>query len=129
MTHEARIVIPMVPHPECSPNARVHWRKRSRAVKVSREIAGWATRAGLNGESPGLTAYCGHNPGVTIDIEIAWNGRRKTMDDDNAKAACKAFIDGVADVLWFGQDKDVRIGEMRQTRGDGTTTLILRGAT
>lgn len=121
-----RIVIPMVPPIECSPNSRTHWRKKARTVREAREIAGWATRAGLNGESPGLTRYCGHNPGVVVDIEIAWTGRRKTMDDDNAKASCKAFIDGVSDVLWGGKDDCVRIGELTQYRGEGTTTLILR---
>jgi hypothetical protein len=127
MMDDPRIVIYMMPPVECSPNARVHFRKKAKAVQEARGQAIMSTRVGLNGTSPGLQKYCGHNPGVTIDIEVAWHGRRKTMDRDNVIASCKAFIDGVSDVLWFGRDDDVRIGEVHQVRGEGTTTLILRG--
>lgn len=127
-TTDPTIVIYMMPPKECSPNARVHWRKRAQAVRMARNQAIMHTRAGLNGESPGLTKYCGHNPGVVIDIEVAWNGRRRQLDADNCIASCKPFLDGVADVLWFGDDSQVRIGEVRQFRGAGTTTLTLRDA-
>ena len=127
MAHEARIEIYMVPPRECSPNARVHWRKRSRAIKEARTQAELATRAALNAYAPGLTSYCGATTiPVVIDIEVAWHGRRKTMDQDNLIASVKPMIDGVSDALWFSQDDHVRIGEVTQRRGEGTTTLILR---
>lgn len=129
MAHEARIEILMMPSRECSPNARVHWRKRSRAVKEARTQAELATRAALNAYAPGLTSYCGAtSTPVVIDIEVAWHGRRKTMDEDNLIASVKPMIDGISDALWFGSDDHVRIGEVRQLRGAGTTTLILREA-
>jgi hypothetical protein len=65
--------------------------------------------------------------GVVMDLEIAWCCGRKRMDDDNAIAACKPLRDGIADVLFGGEDKHITQGTVTQTRGDGTVTVVLRG--
>lgn len=124
---EARIEILMMPPAECAPNRRRHWRVVSRAAREAREEATKATRIALNNGEPGLSAFCGYVGDVVMDIEVAWHGRRTGMDEDNLITACKPLRDGVADVLW-GDDRRVRVGDVRQTRGQGTTTLILREA-
>lgn len=128
MASGAVIVIPMLPAPELSPNARVHWRVRARAAQAAREAAGWATRAALDAGSP-VCQWCGYDHGgVVMDLHIAWCCGRKRTDDDNAWASAKAFRDGIADVLWGGEDRHVRTGTVTQTRGEGTTTITLRRA-
>jgi crossover junction endodeoxyribonuclease RusA len=123
----AVIVIPMLPPAECSPNSRAHWRKKAAAVKAFREAAGWATREALNRPGSGASWWCGHDyGGVVMDVEIAWSGRRKRLDDDNAWASLKACRDGIADVLFFGEDRFIVQGELRQCRGAGTVTVTLR---
>lgn len=113
----AVIVIPMLPPRECSPNARAHWVKKAWAARNFRECAGWATRA---------TGNRNWRESLIMDVEIAWCCGRKRMDDDNAWASLKAARDGIADVLFGGEDRFITQGTLTQTRGDGTTTVTLR---
>jgi hypothetical protein len=124
----ATIVVPIVPPVECSPNFHGHWRKRRNGALLLRTAAKMAAVDALNTMSTGASWFCGCPLPVVIDIEIAWNGRRSRMDDDNAKASCKALIDGISDALWGGYDGHVMIGTLTQTRGDGTMTVRLRPA-
>jgi len=124
---EAVIVVRMLPPRECSPNFHGHWRRKAEAAEDFREEGHWATICG--GDNPVNALHLRrleHAHAVTIDAEIAWCCGRKRMDDDNAKASLKAAIDGIADVLWNGQDRHVTIGTVRQCRGDGTVTITLR---
>lgn len=121
---KATIQIPMLPPRECSPNWRGHWSQRAKAVRAFRETAGWATYQAL--DDAGVFRLYGCQP-VTLDAEIAWCCGRKSVDPTNAPALLKAAIDGIADVLWFGRDRHVQLGDVRQTRGDGTVTVTLRG--
>jgi crossover junction endodeoxyribonuclease RusA len=117
---ESTIVIPMLPDRALSPNARCHWREKARAVEELRVTARLATLAGV--------PYLGLalDRGAVMDVEIAWCCRRKVMDDDNAWASLKAARDGVADVLFGGEDRFIVQGAMTQCRGAGTTTITLR---
>lgn len=125
-TRTATIVVRMQPPREVNPNAHVHWAKRAKAAVSFRAQAGWATRAELNTPGTALTAFCGYDVGgVVLDAEIAWCCRRQRLDDDNAKASLKALVDGIADVLWFGGDRHVTLGTVRQTRGTGIVTVTL----
>jgi hypothetical protein len=63
---------------------------------------------------------------VVMDVEIAWCCGRKRLDDDNAWASLKACRDGIADVLFMGEDRYMVQGTLTQTRGDGTVTVVLR---
>jgi hypothetical protein len=121
----ATIIIPMLPPRECSPNWHGPWRKRATAVKAFREAAGWATVAALGGD-PFLVA--GSSGFVAMDVEIAWCCRRRALDDDNAWASMKAARDGLADVLFGGEDRYIVQGQLTQVRGEGVVTVTLRGA-
>jgi len=92
-----------------------------------RDVAGWAAICYLNasGGAP-RGEEIAQMSAVVLDIEISWEKGRKRVDSDNAIGMCKAARDGIADVLWEGRDSHVTIGEVRQTRGEETTTFILR---
>lgn len=119
------IEIPMLPPRECSSNWRGHWVQRARAVRAFRETAAWATYAAIPQLGPFRAD--GGAP-VVLDVEIGWDGRRRMVDPTNAPALLKAAIDGISDVLWCGRDEHVQLGEIRQVRGNGTTTVRLRRA-
>lgn len=122
---EAVIAIPMLPPRSCSPNSRVHWRRRHADVRAFRQCACLAALAWAS-EAENEWAIRGADV-VVMDIEVRWCCRRKSMDTDNLVTACKPARDGVADALFGGQDKHVTIGALTQKRGDGTTTMTLRG--
>ena len=116
------ITIPMQPPREVSPNFHGSWRRKSRAVAEYRAQCGWAAKT-----VPETSSFSDDRP-VVMDFEIRWSGQRKRLDDDNAKACMKAVIDGVADVLWFGQDRHVTIGSVSQVRGNGEVVVTIRRA-
>lgn len=127
----ASIEVLMMPPAELSPNRRHHWRAMRRVAREAREQAMLAAQVALNTPGSGVDAFYGETASryeVTLDITVAWNGRRRSMDTDNLVAACKPFRDGIADALWAGKDAHVRVGEVHQVRGAGTTTLTLRDA-
>jgi hypothetical protein len=121
----ATIVVPMLPPHECSPNWHGHWATKAAAVKELRDTAGWYTRYCQMTYGPHWPAFSGV---VVMDVVIAWSGRRKPMDDDNAWASLKACRDGIADILFDGEDRLITQGTLRQTRGDGTISITLREA-
>lgn len=93
----AVIVVPLTPSPTLSPNARVHWAKRSKAVGIARTAAAEATRQAVSVNGRERIAACEH---IGYRIQIAWErGRSGMRDEDNALASCKAIIDGIADAL------------------------------
>ena len=123
----ATILIRMMPPPECSPNWRGHTRSKGkrRAVAELRAEAGKAALVACSLD-PFLVADWGGGTPVVLDAEIAWCCGRKSVDPTNAPALLKAAIDGIADVLWDGQDDHVLMGMVTQVRGGGTVTITLR---
>lgn len=113
----------MLPPSVCSPNSTANWRVKRRAAREYRRQAALAAMTVRNdrGETPELP----HE--VTMDVVVAWDGRRQEMDSDNCWAAIKACRDGIADVLLDGDDRGVTLGTLTQIRGNGTTTVTLRG--
>ena len=122
MSRSVTITVPMMPPREVSPNWRGTWRAKAAAKRAYRECAGWAVREQVNGPDHEYL-QAGR---IVLDAEIAWCCGRKRMDDDNAKASLKAAIDGIADVLWAGDDARVTLGTVEQSRGEGATVLTLR---
>ena len=82
-----------------SPNKRVHWAVRNKAVKSYREECHWLTKAsGIRIDWDGI---------VHLWITMCQPDRRH-RDDDNCIAAFKAGRDGVAQALGL-DDKRFRI--------------------
>lgn len=118
-----KFTIPMMPPRECSANFRGHWWDRAQAGKDWRETARMAALVddGVHGiPDPGAWDT------VVLDIEVEWCCGRKRMDDDNLIAACKPARDGIADALWGGEDRHVRVGDVTQRKGAGVTIVTLR---
>lgn len=83
------ITLPYPPS-ELSPNARVHWSKKSKITKACRIRAAWETKA--------------------AKVKVDWEGRidvhisffppdKRQRDADGALSRCKAYLDGIADAL------------------------------
>lgn len=88
------LVIPLAwPSAHLSPNARVHWSKRAKAVREARRAAFLALRLA----APTLIKVpAGH----VVEIEFVFvppNKRR--FDDDGLASRMKATRDGIADYL------------------------------
>lgn len=124
---EVAIVVPMLPPQECSPNWRGGWRARASAVAEARETSRLAALGVGRERARAILGRWGDGP-LILDAEIRWCCGRKSVDDDNGWAMLKAFRDGIADTLLNGDDRRVRLGELRQTRGDGSVTFTLRRA-
>jgi hypothetical protein len=120
---EATITIPMLPDRALSPNSRAHWTERAEAARELRETAHWSTYGVVNRK--GWDGFIFPN-GCAMDVEIQWCCGRKQMDDDNAWASLKAARDGIADVLFGGEDRFITQGKLTQTRGDGIIIVTLR---
>ncbi len=85
-----RITLP-IPDRVLSPNARVHWATKSRAVKAARQLAYIETRnaiASCKSFDPWDDALC---------VSRFYFATERTRDKDNAQASLKAAFDGIAD--------------------------------
>lgn len=92
------------PPAACSPNARVHWSKKSRAAKAYRAACHLlAKQAGL--QSPAGQAL--------LVVEFVPPDRRR-RDDDNLLAMFKSGRDGLADAL--GIDDNVFATQIRVSK-------------
>lgn len=88
------LVIPLAwPSQELSPNARVHWSKRARAVREARRAAYLAMRLAA---PKWIKVPHGH----LVEIEFVFiPPNRRRFDDDGLAARMKASRDGIADYL------------------------------
>ena len=92
----ASVTLPWPPR-ELSPNARVHWAKRSKVAKAYRQRCGWLTKAA------GLPV-----PDGVVHLWVMFcPPDRRRRDDDNAIAAFKAGRDGIADALGIDDSRFV----------------------
>lgn len=96
----------MLPWPPaaCSPNARTHWTKKSRAAKAYR------TTCHMLAKQAGIQAPQG---GALLMLEFVPPDRRR-RDDDNLLAMFKAGRDGLADAL--GIDDNVFATQIRVSK-------------
>lgn len=105
------------PPKELSPNARVHWSKKSKAAKVYRTACKVITRLS------GVVAPEGE---VHLSITFCPPDRRK-RDDDNCLAAFKAGRDGVADALGIDDNRFVTTLRMGEPVKGGAVLVRISG--
>lgn len=92
MNQGAAIVVEMpLPRRELSPNGRVHWRVRSKAVHAYRTLA-WARASSALGGKP---APRWKRAVARAAFFLPADGRKR--DQDNLSASLKAAYDGIAD--------------------------------
>ena len=90
-----------LPDMRLSPNGRGNWQMRNRLTKAARALAAVATRPAWRGQA--ITA-------ATYRI-VMW--RQKRIDDDNAVAVCKSYVDGISDIVAPGKDGRGKDGGFR----------------
>ena len=88
-----KVVLPLPPK-ELSPNARVHWGRKARAVKRYRLVASAATEGALVEAGRPDAAW----EATSLQIFL-FNRTRHRRDPDNLLAAMKSAFDGIADAL------------------------------
>lgn len=110
------VVLPWPPR-VLSPNARVHWAKKSKAAKIYR-IACMA----LPLES-GVRAPEGK---VLLSVEFCPPDRRR-RDDDNCLASFKAGRDGIADALRIDDNRFVTTISMGDPVAGGAVYVRIEG--
>ena len=108
-----------LPWPELSPNSRLHWAVKARAVKSTKDEIGWLAKAA------GWTCY--HKPmqkaRISYEFHLKDNRRR---DLDNLLASCKSLVDGLVDVGVLADDdsKHLEIGSVKCIQGTKEQTVI-----
>lgn len=92
-----RITLPW-PDKRLSPNARLHWRQKSEAVKRARWDASYALLEAAGGSLSAIRATMADEGRIPIIFRF-YPPDRRLRDDDNAIASIKAARDGLADAL------------------------------
>lgn len=106
------ITIPGTLDARLSPNGRAHWRTVHRLKQERKHAAFYAALGeGTHDALSMLTAP------LTLHVLVAWESRRKMMDDDNLWAAFKACRDGIAEAIGV-DDRHMVCGSITQTRDD-----------
>jgi crossover junction endodeoxyribonuclease RusA len=111
------LVLPW-PSRDLSPNARLHFQAKARAIKAYREGAFWLAR------SREIAA----NPIGEILIEIVFHqpdNRRRDLD--NMLASLKAGIDGIADALSVNDNRFAFLIRRGEKRAGGEVVVRLSG--
>jgi crossover junction endodeoxyribonuclease RusA len=89
---EQRHIFLTLPWPsrDLHPNARAHWAKKAKAVKNARTVAGWTAK------ETGIGKIDANALRVTAVFFPPNNHQR---DIDGMLSSCKAYFDGLADVV------------------------------
>jgi crossover junction endodeoxyribonuclease RusA len=81
------------PHKALWPNGRPHWAEKAKQIKLHRAWAFAATRAYVGPDFK-------HDGGrIAIRLTVHPKERGVAPDRDNCMAACKTYLDGIADAL------------------------------
>ncbi len=91
-----KVVLPY-PHKALWPNGRSHWAEKAREAKKHKRWAYLATLDADTGEQFGRP--------VELRLTVHPKGKGPLPDRDNAVAACKAYIDGIAEAIGIN-DRD-----------------------
>ena len=99
---EKTITLPL-PAIELSPNCKVHWRKKSKQVKIHRNRANWKAMETL-GPTDRIESY---------RLHFFFPDKRK-RDADNYSSRCKSYLDGIADRLQQDDSEWIHNGVRRE---------------
>lgn len=88
---EINTVTITLPHPpqEVRPNARVHWARKAKKVKICRQAAFWRCKKTIANAAQFTPRFYG----------VTWYFFGKVPDADNCLASCKSYLDGCCDAF------------------------------
>lgn len=119
------VVIPGVPDPALTPNARVHYLAKAGVVAEARVEGHWETCAALTEETFLEVQALPTTTPIEVEVAVWWPKGRKRMDGDNLLASLKATCDGIASALEV-DDARFRFAPVQQARGEGAGETIIR---
>ena len=107
------------PSTRLSPNARLHWSRKSQFVKAARETS-WALTRGVVGPVPPRW------PAAKLDMVLCPPDKRR-RDRDTIIASLKAATDGIADALGTDDSKFTTTYSMGQPVKGGAVFVTIQG--
>jgi crossover junction endodeoxyribonuclease RusA len=115
---EVRVALPW-PSRDLSPNARLHWARKAKAVKSARTTCAWLVREAIRRKPEWAAA--------DIAMEFCPPDYRR-RDRDNLIASMKAATDGLADALGIDDSKFITSYRMGQPVKGGAVLVTVRQA-
>jgi len=82
------------PHKALWPNGRAHWGAKAAQTKLHRAWGYQAMKAALGG-----VKYQPTGEAIPIRLTVSGKSKGNLPDKDNCLAACKSYLDGMADAL------------------------------
>jgi crossover junction endodeoxyribonuclease RusA len=120
MTGETRVTLNW-PDKGLSPNARLHWSRKSRLVKAARTAA-WGAVLEARGRAPMPRGEHLHLTWVFCPPD------RRRRDRDNIIASLKAAADGIADALGVDDSTFISTYSMADPVPGGAVLVTVRAA-
>jgi crossover junction endodeoxyribonuclease RusA len=106
------------PDKKLSPNARLHWRAKSDAVRRARWDASYAVLEAAGGSLSAIRASLGAEGRIPLQFRF-YPPDRRARDDDNLMASMKAARDGIADALGVNDRRFKSSYEFEEPDGEG----------
>jgi Holliday junction resolvase RusA-like endonuclease len=122
MTDTIRIRLPW-PSRHLSPNARLHWAQRHKAVKAARAEAFVLAKQALADHQWQPPRELSRPITFTVSLLPPANGRRR--DFDNAIASLKPLLDGLADAMAVNDHLFRPVFRMANAEGRGAVIVDL----
>lgn len=119
-TDELTVTLPW-PDKDLSPNARIHWRRKSRLVKMARQAA-WGAVLEARRQANAIRGERLHLTWVFCPPD------RRRRDADNIIASLKAANDGIADALGFDDSRFVSAYQFGEPVKGGAVVVTVRSA-
>lgn len=107
------------PSRDLHPNARVHWARKANAAKTARKNAAWSAKAA------GVKPIDATALGVRL---IFHPPDRRRRDGDGMLSSCKAYIDGISDVVGVDDSRWVISFERREPVKGGAVHVVIEEA-
>jgi Holliday junction resolvase RusA-like endonuclease len=100
------IIIGHLPERELSPNSRVHWSVKGKAVRTAKDEIGWLAKEQWHDDKPMMMARISY---------LFHLKDRRVRDLDNLLASCKAYQDGLieAGVIFYDDSQHLEIGSVK----------------
>jgi crossover junction endodeoxyribonuclease RusA len=103
---------------DLSPNARVNWRRRAEATKTARQMAV------VLALGAGWREVCLPEGRLHLWLDFYQASGKKLPDDDNMPGRCKAYRDGIAQVLGIDDKRFKSHPDVKTERRPGGQVVV-----